>query len=141
MADLLDAVARHLHERGLVSFDPDGVTGDTFIETTPSRPDEAITLTVYGGPESDSRLGWDEVSLQVRTRGGPDPRTSRARCAAIRDELHGLGPLELPGGVFLQLAVAIQAAPSYMGQDSTGRHEHVCNFRMDVRHPSAHRSA
>lgn len=139
MADLLDGIARHLDGLNLLSYDPDGVTGDTFIETTPSSPDEAITLTVYGGPESDSKLGWDEVSLQVRTRGGTDPRPSRQKCAAIRDELHGLGPLVLPGGTFLQLAIAIQAAPAYMGQDTAGRHEHVCNFRMDVQHTSAHR--
>lgn len=139
MADLLDGIAQHLEAQGLLSYDPDGITGDTFIETTPSRPDAAITLTVYGGPESDSRLGWDEVSLQVRTRGGTDPRPSRAKCAAIRDHLHGLGPVTLPGGVFLQLALAIQAAPSYMGQDSNGRHEHVCNFRVQVRNVSAHR--
>lgn len=139
MADLLDGIAQHLEAQGLLSYDPDGVTGDTFIETTPSRPDAAITLTVYGGAESDSKLGWDQVSLQIRTRGGTDPRPSRAKCAAIRDELHGLGPLTLPNGVHLQMAVAIQAAPSYMGQDGSGRHEHVCNFRTLVRHVSTHR--
>ncbi|MFH9013966.1 minor capsid protein [Streptomyces sp. NPDC017943] len=139
MADLLDGIARHLDARGLLDYDPYGTTGDTFIETTPSRPDEAVTLTLYGGPESDSRLPFDEVSLQVRTRGGRDPRPSRQKCAAIRDELHGLGPLTLPDGTFLQLAIAIQAAPAYMGQDTSGRHEHVCNFRLDIRNVSAHR--
>jgi hypothetical protein len=139
VADLLDGIARHLEGRGLLSYDPDGVTGNTFIETMPSRPDEAITLTLYGGPESDSKLGWDEVSLQVRTRGGQDPRTSRSKCTAIRDELHGLGPVTLPDGTLLQLAVAIQAAPAYMGQDGNGRHEHVCNFRLDTRNVSTHR--
>lgn len=139
MADLLDGIARHLDALGLLAYDPDGVTGNAFIETTPSRPDAAVTLTLYGGPESDSRLGWDEVSVQVRTRGGTDPRPSRQKCAAIRDELHGLGPLTLPDGTFLQLSLAIQAAPAYMGQDDSGRHEHVCNFRMGVRNASKHR--
>jgi hypothetical protein len=139
VADLLDGIARHLDGLGLLSYDPDGITGDTFIETMPSRPDEAVRLTVYGGPESDSKLGWDEVSLQVRTRGGTDPRPSRQKCAAIREELHGLGPVTLPDGTHLQLSLAIQAAPSYMGQDDSGRHEHVCNFRMEIRSISTHR--
>jgi hypothetical protein len=139
VADLLDGIARHLEARGLLSYDPDGVTGDTFIETMPSRPDSAVALTLYGGPESDSKLGWDEPSLQVRTRGGTDPRTSRQKNTAIRDELHGLGPITLPDGTHLQLAIAIQAAPAYMGQDTSGRHEHVCNFRLDVRNASTHR--
>jgi hypothetical protein len=139
VADLLDGIARHLEARGLLSYDPDGVTGDTFIETMPSRPDAAVALTLYGGPESDSKLGWDEVSLQVRTRGGTDPRPSRVKCTAIRDELHGLGPITLPDGTLLQLAIAIQATPAYMGQDDSGRHEHVCNYRLDVRNVTTHR--
>jgi hypothetical protein len=139
VADLLDGIARHLEARGLLSYDETGTTGDTFIETMPSRPDAAVALTLYGGPESDSKLGWDEVSLQVRTRGGTDPRPSRQKCTAIRDELHGLGPITLPDGTHLQLAVAIQAAPAYMGQDDSGRHEHVCNFRLAVRNVTTHR--
>jgi hypothetical protein len=139
VADLLDGIARHLDGLGLLSYDPDGITGDTFIETMPSRPDEAVALTVYGGAESDSKLGWDEVSVQVRTRGGTDPRPSRQKCAAIREELHGLGPVTLPDGTHLQLSLAIQAAPSYMGQDDSGRHEHVCNFRMEIRSVTTHR--
>lgn len=139
MADLLDGLARHLEALGLLEYDPDGITGDTFIGTMPSRPDAAVALTIYGGPESDSKLGWDEPSVQVRVRGGPDPRVSFNRCAAIRSELHGLGPVTLPDGTFLQLCIANQSAPGPIGADDNGRHEHVCNFRAEVRSVTAHR--
>ncbi|MFF8290424.1 minor capsid protein [Streptomyces sp. NPDC016309] len=139
MADLLDGLARHLEARGLLSYDETGVTGDTFIETMPSGPDAAVVLTIYGGPESDSKLGYDEPSVQVRVRGGTDPRTSRQRCAAIRDELHGLGPVTLPDGTELLSCIAIQAAPAYLAADESGRHEHVCNFRTEVRAVTTHR--
>jgi dienelactone hydrolase len=139
VADLLDGLARHLEGLGLLEYDPDGIGGDTFIETMPSRPDSAVVLTIYGGPESDSRLGYDEPSVQVRVRGGTDPRTSRQRCEAIRDELHGLGPVTLPDGTELLSCIAIQSAPAYLAADESGRHEHVVNFRTEVRSVTSHR--
>lgn len=139
MADLLDGLARHLQGRALVTYDPGGVTGDCFIETMPQTPDECVVLTVYGGVESDSKLGYDEPSLQVRTRAGADPRVSRARCEAIRAELHGLGQLTLPDGTLLLSCTATQGAPASIGIDSLGRHEHVTNYRLETRSVTTHR--
>ncbi|HEX2314665.1 MAG TPA: minor capsid protein, partial [Thermomonospora sp.] len=108
------------------------------LEHVPQAPDQVVVLTLYGGPEPDSRLGYDEPSLQVRTRAA-DPATSRARCEAVRAYLHGLGPVVLPGGTFLLSCVAAQAVPASLGQDARGRHEHVCNFRTSVRSVTEHR--
>jgi hypothetical protein len=139
VADLLDGLARFLEGLGLLEYDPDGVAGDTFIDDMPSAPHEAVVLSCYGGPEADSKLGWDEPSVQVRVRGGPDPRVSRDRCRDIRSALHGLGPITLPDGTFLQLCIAVQGAPATLGKDDNGRHEHVVNFRTEVRSVTAHR--
>lgn len=138
--DLLDGLARYLQDRSLVTYDPTGAAGDCFIETMPSGPDEAVALTIYdGGAESDSLLPYDEPRVQVRVRGTTDPRVSRRRCATIRSHLHGLGPVILPDGTNLILAVSIQAAPGSIGVDELGRHEHVANFRMEVRQTTVHR--
>ncbi|MFF9844613.1 minor capsid protein [Streptomyces sp. NPDC013740] len=138
--DLLDGLARYLQERGLVTYDPTGVSGDCFIETMPSSPDEAVALTIYDDRvEPDSLLPYDEPRVQVRVRGTTDPRVSRRRCAAIRSHLHGLGPVILPDGTNLILSISIQAAPGSIGVDDSGRHEHVCNFRMEIRQPTVHR--
>lgn len=140
MADLLDGIARHLAARGLVTYDETGVTGDCFIESMPSTPGIAVVLTVYDdGREPDSLLAYDEPRMQVRVRGDQDPRTSRHKCAAIRSELHGLGPVTLPDGTELILSVSLQSAPASMGVDSNGRFEHVCNFRMEHRSVTTHR--
>ena len=141
MADLLDGIARHLASKGLATYDATGTSGDLFIESMPSVPGLAIVLTVYDdGRESDSGIGYDEPRMQVRVRGDADPRTSRQVCAAIRSELHGLGPITLPDGTYLHLSVALQNAPASMGVDESGRHEHVCNFRMGHRSVTAHRN-
>lgn len=106
----------------------------------PPTPDEAVVLTIYDdGSESDSKLGYDEPRVQVRVRGTKDPRVSRQRCKAIRDELHGLGETTLPDGTSLILSVALQNAPASIGIDANGRHEHSCNFRMEIRAVTPHR--
>lgn len=140
MADLLTGVAQHLTARGIVTYDPDSTTGNTFLESMPSRPGIAVVLTVYDAAiESDSKLGYDEPRLQVRVRGGPDPSVSRLLCKAIRDELHGLGPVTLPDGTLLILSIALQAAPASMGVNANGEHEHICNFRQEIRDVTTHR--
>lgn len=140
MADLLDGIAQHLAALDLVTYDPDGVTGDCFIEIEPAQPDDCVTLTLYGGPEIDSLLPYDTPSLQVRTRAGADPRVSRTRAQAIYEELNGLGPLTLADGSYLLLVTANQTVTS-LGQDDLGRCAHVVNYSLEVHAPSAHRPA
>lgn len=139
MADLLDGLARHLQSAGLVVYEQSGTGGDCYIESMPQAPDECVVLTLYGGPEPDSLLGYDEPSLQARTRGGPDPRVSRARNEAIRNELHGLGPITLPDGTLMLSCFAVQAVPASLGIDDVGRHEHVTNYRLETRSVTKHR--
>lgn len=139
--DLLEGIALYLHERGLVVYDTAGGAGTCFIESLPSTPDTCVVLTVYDdGTEPDSLLSYDEPRMQVRTRGTTDPRVSRQLNARIRGALHGLGPVTLPNGVELILSVSLQGAPASMGADSNRRHEHTCNFRMEVRARTAHRT-
>ncbi|WP_151480624.1 minor capsid protein [Streptomyces albicerus] len=140
MADtLLDGLARHLEGKALLTYDPDGTAGDCALEHMPSGPDEVVVLTLYGGPEPDGKLGYDEPNLQVKVRGTADPQVSRDRCKAIYDELHGLGPVTLPDGTQLLSCFAIQARPASLGVDANGRHEHVVNYRLYVRSITTHR--
>ncbi|MDT9688196.1 minor capsid protein [Streptomyces sp. P9(2023)] len=139
--ELLDGLARFLAERGLVTYTSGGGEGeDCFLEDMPSSPDEAVALTIYDDRvEPDSLLPYDEPRVQLRVRGTTDPRVSRRRCARIRSELHGLGSVTLPDGTELILSVCIQGAPASIGVDESRRHEHVANFRMEIRNPTTHR--
>lgn len=139
MADLLDGLARYLAAAGHVTYRPDGTGGDLFIEDMPPTPDAAVGLWLYDGPAPDALNAYDTPRLQVRARGGPDPRTSRARAWAIYSELHGLAGVELADGTWLTLAAA-RGTPAPMGRDSSGRHEHVVNFDLDVSAPTKHRT-
>ena len=140
MADLAEGIAQHLTAKGLLTYDPDGTGGDTFLDDMPSTPDQAVALTLYEAPtEPDSLLGYDEPRLQVRVRGTQDATVSRDRCRAIYEELHGLGPLTLPDGTRLILCVALQHGPASLGKDANGRHEHVVNYRAEQRSVTTHR--
>lgn len=139
MADLLDGIARYLQGEGLLAYDPDGLTGDAFVESMPPAPDEVVCLSLYDGGPQDTRNAYDSVRLQVRVRGTADPRPSRARCTAIYGALQGLAGAALPDGTWLILAAA-RGTPAPMGADSNGRHEHVCNFTLDVSAPTLHRT-
>jgi hypothetical protein len=139
--DLIDGVAQYLNGLGLVTYDPTGVTGDCFAESMPPTPDTAVVLTLYDdSTEPDSKLPYDEPRMQVKVRGGPDPRTSRTLCKQIRDVLHGLGPVTLPDGTELILSVCLQSAPASLGVDDNRRHAHVCNFRLEIVNRTTHRS-
>ncbi|MCX5197227.1 minor capsid protein [Streptomyces sp. NBC_00249] len=139
MADLLDGLARYLAARGHGTYDPTGASGSIFIEALPSSPDTCVVLTVYDdGGEADTRLGYDDVPLQVRVRGTTDPRVSRQLAQAIRSELHGLGETVLPDGTGLILARANHAVAA-LGTDENRRHEHVVNLKLHVRSVTTHR--
>lgn len=140
MADLTDGLLRYLADLGLLTYDPDGVTGDAFCDVMPPAPDEAVCLTLYGGPTPASAMPYDNPSVQVRVRGGADPRVARARAWAIYRTLHGLSAVTLPDGTWLVDCTANQT-PSSLGQDDTGRIEYTTNYSTEVYAPSAHRPA
>lgn len=137
--DPLDGIARLLDTAGHASYDPTGAGGDLFIEAMPPTPDAAVALWLYDGDASDTVNAYDTPRLQVRVRGGPDPRVSRNRCRAIYSELHGLADVALADGTHLILAAA-RGTVAPMGPDSNGRHEHVVNFDLDVSAPTKHRT-
>ncbi|MFD0496832.1 minor capsid protein [Streptomyces rhizosphaericus] len=112
-ADLLDGLARYLDGAGLLVYDPTGCTGDTFVETMPPTPDAAVSLALYDGPAPAARDDADTPRLQVRVRGGPDPRPSRRRCTALYRALHGLAGVELADGTWLTLAAARGTPPRW----------------------------
>lgn len=137
---ILDGLARYLDaQHAGLTWDDTSDTGNVFVETMPQTPDTAVALFGYGGPEPDSKLGYDTPSVQVRVRGGRDPRTSRTLAQEIYDLLHGLGITTLPDGTVLISCEAIQS-PTTLGQDGNQRHEHVVNFRCEIRNTAGHRA-
>ncbi|MBA9003733.1 minor capsid protein [Thermomonospora cellulosilytica] len=137
---LLEEFARLLELRGLGEYHEDGSAGGSiFLAALPSSPDRCKAIALYGGGDADSRLAYDEPSLQVRCRGTTDPRTAEADAQQVYDALHGLGMLTLPGGTWLQLMLAKQSGPVYIGRDVNGRHEWTVNLQAEISRPTPHR--
>lgn len=141
---LLEEFAQLLEDLALGTYNADGAAGGTvFLGAAPPAPDECITVARYGGAESDSANPWDEPRIQFRVRGtAADSRTAERKAQDVYDALHGLGYQALPGGTWLQLAIASGGGPVYIGRDSdNGRHEYTVNLRCDVQRTTANRGA
>ncbi|MGD3112632.1 minor capsid protein [Streptomyces sp. YGL11-2] len=135
-ADLLDGLARLLHEQGVGIYLPSGryAPDETAITvaTTPPTPDRIICLSAYPVTESP-QLTDTTTGIQVRTRTGPDPRDVDALDDAVFDVLHGSGP-HAWGAARVQLLYRASAVP--IGADSAGRMERSSNY-----YARAHRAA
>ncbi|WP_260605342.1 minor capsid protein [Streptomyces sp. WAC01280] len=128
-------MARYLAGEGLLTYDPYGIAGDTFVETMPPAPDAAVSLALYDAGPQQARDDDTDQRLQVRVRGGPDPRVSRARSQAIYAALHGLRNIQLQDGTWAVL-IAARGIPAPMGTDANGRHEHVTNYDVATAAPT-----
>lgn len=134
--DLLDGLGRWAAERGHGVYRPDTayVDGEVAIvlgDVVPT-PDDMLAIRPYpSGPEPDSRLPYDEPYVQWRIRGGPGESLSRARALALRADLHGAGPLTLPGGLLVMSIIVTHPGVVPLGRDDAGRYEHTVSCRID----------
>lgn len=137
---LTEQIARLLASLTLGTYDDTGGTGNIFLTQAADQPDVAITVARYGGIESDSLLGYDQPTIQIRTRGtDADASAPEALAQRIYDALHGLSMRTLAGGTYLLLCIGTSGGPVYIGPDLRNRPEWSTNFRMEIRNASAQR--
>ena len=135
-------LAAYLQTRSISGFNyqPTLTTGNVFIDHLPDQPDLAVALFNYPGPAPDIRDGYDSPNVQLRVRGGLDPRNAQALLGAIYSELHDLHMVMLPGSVWLVYCRALQSGVMPLGPDRTGKRlEFTQNFSTHYRRPTAHR--
>lgn len=140
-AAVVEGVALMLAAAGAGDYATDRVLDPALtpitVATSPLSDGPAITVTTYpGGPEPDSRNGWEFPRLQVRVRHA-DPLAAlaldRACFAALQFTPAGVAPGPLPGGTwYLQDCHALQSEAQPLGQDTNGRHEYVRNYQLTV---------
>ena len=109
-----------------------------FLTTWPSSPDRVATFTPYPVAD-DPDQAMSTVGVQVRTRwSGENPRAVANYAGAIFDALHGLGPVELAGGV--RVSQVLRRSGTSMGQDGSKRWSWSDNYYVDLDRPSSYRS-
>lgn len=130
-----------VQDRGLGTYAPDTVTGNLFLGKLPDAPDLAVALALYPGPESDAKLGYDELRLQFRIRGpARDYRVGKTLAQQVYDELHGMPSRYLAGGTWMVDLIGQQAGPIDFGPDDHHRPEWTVNMRSELRRQTVHRA-
>lgn len=130
---LAHQVAQYLDAEEIITFDPLGIAGNTFINILPDEPDDAVMVRSTGGARSAGHAHYDNPSLQIIVRGGLDPRPPELLARRIYDKLHGLRHRALvDGGWWVQKCLGVQSGPVYIGQDQNRRHEYSLNFDFTI---------
>lgn len=139
MSTLVAGIATRLDAQGAGAYSPDDVlpADRTPISVAgfPSTVGDAICLTTYpGGPEPDSRNGWEYPRLQVRVR-STDPLDALELDRRCYGELQGLSNVTLAGGWFVQDCYALQSEAEPLGRDDNGRWEFARNYQLSTEPP------
>lgn len=137
---ILDDLATELAAAGVGAYDPvNPLPDDQTPITLGAMPPEgvaAVVLTMYPGPEPDSRGGDEYPRLQVRVRGA-DALEAHDLDRLAYDALHftadGPNRPRVVGDHWLQDCHAMQSYPQPLGIDANGRHEYVRNYQLTCR--------
>lgn len=132
--------AKYLDNQNILTFDETGTSGDTFINTLPPEPDDAIGIFAEGGPTPSIKFIEDTVDIQFLVRGGFDPRPAKSTAQDIYDELQGKDKFALPDGTEVIKVAAVQSAPIHIGRDDNNRHKYSLNFRIEYENSTTNRS-
>lgn len=136
------AIAKHLTQRAIVTYDETLPGADCFIADMPPDPADAVMLMPVSGNRPDVKFGYDSPSLQVMTRAA-DFRAGVQRADEIYNELQSLRTITLdeggPDEARLLDCTAVQAPAYYLGADENGRHKWTQNFDLEIVAPTVHR--
>lgn len=116
-------------------------TANVFVDATPSAPDRMVAVLSQGGPESDSKLPYDEIAVQLVFRCEANPTWALDRWTEVYGLVHGRRNVTLPQGTHMLWAIVVQSSPIRLGQDENGRHQYSMNIRIEIRNPTTERPA
>lgn len=108
-----------------------------FVGHLPSTPDTAMALTSYGGPAGDGGKGYDNPTVQLRSRAMSN-QAAYDQAMAIYAALVSLSNTQL-GLRRLVNCQGIQSEPVSLGRDEAGREEYTLNFQLRVRNKTVNR--
>ncbi|MFE3449624.1 minor capsid protein [Nonomuraea sp. NPDC059194] len=138
-ADLLTAIAEHLHAQGVGVWKPAGGYTSSDIAITfgrlPTTPDRAIALAAYGVDQfADDPVNTDGTQgVQLRLRGTTDPRVVDDIADRAFDALQGW---QQPTAGILLCTRRINAP---MGVDGNQRWERADSYHLLVHRPTSNR--
>lgn len=124
---------------GLKYADVVGTGVNVFVGFLPPSPNRVVAVLPSGGLEADSKLPYDSPTIQIIVRGDASPAWALDTWQAVYSYMQGLGSVELPDGIWLVSAIAIQSGPIHIGKDDNGRYQYGMNFYCEHKNPTERR--
>lgn len=137
-SQLLTGLAEHLADASIGTWQETGayaagVTG-ICIRAVPQTPDRTITLATYPIGSNLPGLADHLVGVQIRVRGGTDPRECEDLADAIYTELDGLAGARWSGIPIVQVT---RQSYSSLGTDANGLWERSENYYVQAMRPTS----
>lgn len=130
---LIQEIAKYLDNQGIGTFDEISSSGDIFIMTIPSSPDDCICLYTRGGGIADGKLGYDLPSIQILVR-GVEVISTQQKAQDIYNKLQGFHAQSfVTNGIHVVNCISLQSAPNFIGTDGNRRFEFSMNFTLEIK--------
>ena len=131
--NLTSEMAQYLDNQGLGTFDEFSSSGDIYIMTMPSTPDDILCLYQRGGLTADGKLGYDNPNIQIMVR-GVNVLTTQQRAQNVYNALQGFHARSfVANGIHIVNCIASQSAPNFLGKDENRRFEFSLNFILEIK--------
>lgn len=132
MSFFVDDLADYLALEGLGT-----VSTDIFVARIPASPDTLLALFPTGGFTSDGKWGYDDITVQLRSRGS-NPLTGYDVLNNAYNVLQGLHNVTI-GATFVVNITALQSQPTLIGEDDNSRSEYTQNYKIRIRNVTQNR--
>ena len=117
----------------------DGAGGNVFVGFLPAMPHRVVSVFPTGGYDADSKLPYDNPTVQLIVRGDEDPRWALEMWDLVYARLQGMRNVTLPNGLYVISFLAQQSGPVHIGKDDNGRFQYGLNLIAEILNPTAER--
>jgi len=133
----ISEMAHYLMYKGLGVYDYAGTSGDIYLFTMPSYPNNSICIYQLNGEPADMKLGYDPIVIEIMIRGENSIDTFK-RAQDIYNVLHGFhnNKFVTDGTTVIN---CLSSPPNYIARDENKRYEYSLSLNLEIKNFNGNR--